>query len=235
MILRPNLKEKLIERFEIIPNPLQSYWVLGMHDQQYRDGRHYNIVDYAMHPYFRNFTIYDDYDMTIVATKEKIVFNYAVSPICFNQPRDQYVGMRAIVAGWGRLNDTTEIMGTQLQETKVRVKPPDQCIVEVARLVRFNTKSMICAHEKGTDSCNGDSGGPLFLETHPNRYEMIAVVSFGDGCARNFPGIYSKTSDPVTQKWIKEYIVMSNADICRDPAGKITDEFFDDAFEEFYT
>lgn len=125
-----------------------------MHDQRYKDGRHYTVEDYAMHPKFKNFTIYDDFDMTMVKTKEKIVFNYAVAPICFNRPKDQYIGLRAIVAGWGRLNDTVEIMGAQLQETKVRVKDPKQCDLEVSRLIRFNFRSMICAHEKGTDSCN---------------------------------------------------------------------------------
>lgn len=125
-----------------------------MHDQRYKDGIFYAIEDFAMHPLFNNFTIYDDYDLTILRTKERIIFNFAISPICFNLPRDRYVGQQAIVAGWGRLNDTVEIMGARLQETKVRVKPPEQCSVEAARLIKFNVNSMLCAHEKNTDSCN---------------------------------------------------------------------------------
>lgn len=60
-----------------------------------------------------------------------------------------------IISGWGRLSDTQNAkMGTLLQETRVRVKTHDECAVEVARLVRYNDEAMICAHEKGTDSCS---------------------------------------------------------------------------------
>lgn len=66
----------------------------------------------------------------------------------------------------------------------------------------------------------GDSGGPFFIETEPNRYEVFGVVSFGDGCAKKFPGIYGKITDPSTIRWIHNYIYQTRADICLDPAGE---------------
>lgn len=66
-------------------------------------------------------------------------------------------------------------------------------------------------------SLKGDSGGPLFTETEPNRYEVIGTVSFGDGCARAFPGVYGKVATSITLNWIHGYIKKSNAEICSDP------------------
>lgn len=66
-------------------------------------------------------------------------------------------------------------------------------------------------------SMQGDSGGPFFIETDPNRYEVFGVVSFGDGCARSFPGIYGRLSETNTLNWIKQFIRQWQGDVCRDP------------------
>ncbi|XP_070505844.1 transmembrane protease serine 12-like [Chironomus tepperi] len=43
-----------------------------------------------------------------------------------------------------------------------------------------------------------------------------SVVSWGEGCANNFPGIYAKVSDQGTLSWIKRVIESVNANKCRD-------------------
>lgn len=120
-------------------------------------------------------------------------------------------------------------------ETRVVIKSKEECQVMTKRLFKFQDDSMVCAYEQKTDACQGDSGGvswhqretfagfkktwfqPLFFETEANRFEILGVVSFGDGCAREFPGIYGKLSTPATLKWIKETIEKSNASVCNDP------------------
>jgi hypothetical protein len=57
---------------------------------------------------------------------------------------------------------------------------------------------------------------------------VFGVVSFGDGCAREFPGIYGKVASPSTLRWIKEYIIRTNSDICSDPAARYGASFFDE-------
>lgn len=118
----------------------------------------------------------------------------------------------------GRLNEAKDAeMSTLLQEARIRVRPNEECRVQTARLVRFNTDSMLCGYEFSKDACQGDSGGPFFIETDPNRYEVFGVVSFGDGCGRTFPGIYGRLSEPNTLHWIKTYINRWRGSTCIDP------------------
>lgn len=70
-----------------------------MHSQVKRDGRFYTIEDYQFHPNFINYTIYDDYDLTIVRLHGRIKFNLAIQPICFNDVHDNYFDLIATVAG----------------------------------------------------------------------------------------------------------------------------------------
>lgn len=50
--------------------------------------------------------------------------------------------------------------------------------------------SMLCAgfHNGGSDSCEGDSGGPLIVRNANGLLEQVGVVSFGKGCGE--PGHY---------------------------------------------
>lgn len=70
----------------------------------------------------------------------------------------------------------------------------------------------------GTDSCSGDSGGPLWkwVRTPDGKVShafMVGIVSRGEGCARNNkPGIYTRVK--VYLDWIK-FIVSKDGE-CRD-------------------
>lgn len=126
-----------------------------MHDQRIKDGVVYGVEHIMLHPKFTNYSVYDDYDIALVTVQGRIKFTRNIRPICLTTPHNNYIGMKLTVAGWGRLSDDINAaMGAVLQETRVRVKGPEECTIEVAKLVRYNDKSMICAHEKLTDACN---------------------------------------------------------------------------------
>jgi hypothetical protein len=51
---------------------------------------------------------------------------------------------------------------------------------------------------------------------------ISSVISFGEGCAREFPGVYAKLDEPETLCWVKNSII---GDVCDDPP--IRRRFFD--------
>ena len=69
----------------------------------------------------------------------------------------------------------------------------------------------ICAHAEGRDACGGDSGGPLLLWIHDNdddddpKVIQVGVVSWGEGCASELPGVYAKLSFGI-KLWMDNYI-----------------------------
>ena len=61
--------------------------------------------------------------------------------------------------------------------------------------------------EGGVDSCIGDSGGPLFVDTG-ERIEQVGVVSGGRDCAQPlFYGIYSSVA--AYRSWIGQYVELA--------------------------
>ena len=51
-----------------------------------------------------------------------------------------------------------------------------------------------CCKFTDQDSCNGDSGGPLFIrESSNDAWEQIGLVSFGSTrCGVGVPGVYTR-------------------------------------------
>jgi hypothetical protein len=68
-------------------------------------------------------------------------------------------------------------------------------------------ESVFCAGDGrgGADSCNGDSGGPIFAKGPAGEPIQIGVASWGDGCA--VPGTYGAyAAIPRFQQWIGKYV-----------------------------
>jgi len=57
--------------------------------------------------------------------------------------------------------------------------------------------SMMCARDTDADSCNGDSGGPLYDK---DNNVLVGLTSWGKGCANaNYPGVYSRIAHEVSR------------------------------------
>lgn len=114
-------------------------------------------------------------------------------------------GTEAIVSGFGRTAEDGE-PATTLQQVTVPIISDSGC---GAYADRFNPASQLCAGylEGGKDACNGDSGGPLSVAADLGVRRLVGVVSTGEGCARpDYPGIYTRVSDPVISARIQEEV-----------------------------
>ncbi|XP_068622390.1 trypsin-7-like [Battus philenor] len=153
-----------------------------------------------------------DNDIALLRLNERVPMSDAIKPICL--PTDKtnlYVGVKAVASGWGTLSEEGKVSCT-LQEVEVPVISNEEC-----RKTKYTpsmiTDNMMCAGYPKTgqkDSCQGDSGGPLVTDRkHDKRYELIGVVSWGNGCARvGYPGVYTRVTNYID--WIKE----NTADAC---------------------
>lgn len=104
------------------------------------------------------------------------------------------------VTGWGDQTPTLGLMSTnQLRYVDLRVVSDSQC---GQTNFGFHGPSGVCAEELAKDSCNGDSGGPLFYNGATR--VQIGIVSYGTSCALpKFPGVYSEVNNPDIRTFIQ--------------------------------
>ena len=123
-----------------------------MHEVAFNSGEPYKTADFVFHPQFKNGSLFDDYDMSIVTVDKPIIFSANVKTICLPSISDDFAGIKVIVAGWGKLSENG-VSADSLMETKVILKNQNECREMTRNLITFNPDSMICAYEYKTDAC----------------------------------------------------------------------------------
>uniref|UniRef100_A0A482ZC98 U31-Austrotoxin-Ht1a_1 n=1 Tax=Hickmania troglodytes TaxID=489260 RepID=A0A482ZC98_9ARAC len=129
-----------------------------------------------------------------------------VNNICLPKTTKEPRGS-AIVTGWGhekkggKDSDTLKAVKVPLVARKscndaYRTDPSDPDDIKL---------TMICAGHDAKDSCQNDSGGPLFQYDKNGIATIIGVVSHGTGCGHpKFPGVYTRVSSFIP--WIEDQI-----------------------------
>lgn len=149
-----------------------------------------------------------DNDIALVQLKDPVKMGPTVAPICLPETSSDYnpsEGDLGLISGWGRTENRTNVI--QLRGAKLPITSLEKCQqVKVENpKARSNdyvfTDNMICAGEKGVDSCEGDSGGAFALPV-PNvkdpKFYVAGLVSWGKKCGTY--GIYTKVKNYVD--WI---------------------------------
>ncbi|KAH1022856.1 venom protease [Dendroctonus ponderosae] len=138
-----------------------------------------------------------DNDIALLRLNDRVPITQHIKPVCLPKKKDEvYVGEVATAAGWGTLKEDGK-PSCVLQEVDVPVLSNEDC-----RKTNYSAKmisdNMLCAGYPKVgqkDSCQGDSGGPLVVQRDDKRYELIGIVSWGNGCARpGYPGVYTRVT-----------------------------------------
>ncbi|NOQ46846.1 MAG: trypsin-like serine protease, partial [Desulfobulbaceae bacterium] len=128
------------------------------------------------------------------------------------------VGKQATVVGWGLLEEGGDASDS-LQQVAVPIFSNDTCGALYGMSDISITGNMMCAGLHGKDSCQGDSGGGVFIQDSQDQDVLVGIVSFGVGCARpNFPGVYTRVSNYAA--WIVSVTGMDVARLVDVTAGR---------------
>lgn len=128
----------------------------------------------------------------------------SVKTVCLPPPRQSLQpGVTCEIAGYGKEKYGLWYKSQFLREAQVNLLSDEVCRHE-DYYGNMITDNMFCAGRPdwSQDACEGDSGGPLVCEVG-GRLFLFGVISWGDGCAREFrPGVYAKVTN--YNRWIEE-------------------------------
>lgn len=121
------------------------------------------------------------------------------------------------ILGWGSINpfgpddDTVEPSYPDiLQHSQIHLLANSQCLRPVGPYSSSEvTSQTLCGDTSegfsGSDSCIGDSGGPLFYIEDDGTVVVVGIVSSGIGCAhKDYPALYTKVAH--FSNWIPKAI-----------------------------
>lgn len=164
-------------------------------------------------------TTYDN-DIALIRMSSRVKLGPNVLPICLPEADGRFKeGQQSTVSGWGGTENKaeTKILDKScfLLYTAVGRYPQSVCedtpVLPIINKPMVFTENMFCAGGGGTDSCKGDSGGPLFLPmlgsgNKDNRgpYHLRGIVSWGSPCELgkdSKKGYYTKVENYLD--WIK--------------------------------
>ncbi|XP_034102949.1 serine protease snake [Drosophila albomicans] len=166
----------------------------------------FGIVNYVVHP------SYDDdedgaykHDIAIIELDKNATINEYVAPACL-PPSSGNDNLQLTAAGWGFTKNTGS-KSSHLRKVTLDRFDDDLCIsrldLEIDRRTQFCAGSI----NGNGDTCNGDSGGPIFVQ-HPN-YNclkiLLGVTSYGRICGKQgLPSVYTKVH--LYTEWIETIV-----------------------------
>ncbi|HEX6711983.1 MAG TPA: serine protease [Thermoleophilaceae bacterium] len=116
-------------------------------------------------------------------------------------------GKLQTIAGFGASSKDGSEMPDQMQYAQVPITTDDHCANAYGD-GSFDAKTMVCAGyaDGGTDTCEGDSGGPLLAPVRTG-FRLAGATSFGDGCAEaGKPGVYARLAEGPIREWLKSVV-----------------------------
>uniref|UniRef100_A0A182J6S1 Peptidase S1 domain-containing protein n=1 Tax=Anopheles atroparvus TaxID=41427 RepID=A0A182J6S1_ANOAO len=177
-----------------IPSVSRVQALVGDHD--YRNGLDtpysaiYSIEQIITHERYNEQN--RDNDIAILKTTTEMDFNRGVGPVCLPFAHNGPVSID--IAGWG----TTSFggpMSTVLRKTTLNVIPNGSCTAP------YVNADKLCTFAVGRDSCQYDSGGPLYSRGSQRMY-TVGIISYGSACAAATPSVSTRVTSHLS--WIRQ-------------------------------
>jgi trypsin len=133
-----------------------------------------------------------------------------------SDPPIWHAGVLATIAGFGTTSQSSSNPPAQMRYARVPIRTDAYCAKAYPSGLGgtqnngyFDGSTMLCAGypRGGTDTCAGDSGGPLLAPGTGGRLLLVAATSFGDGCAQaGHPGVYALLANGPIRTFIGRFV-----------------------------
>lgn len=164
------------------------------------------VREIIIHPRWNRSTITND--IALLRFDESVDLTTVGTPIGLpvNQPPSwPAAGTPAYISGWGRTAQgspaPSDLRGAAVQ---IMASPGDGCGWWGTS---YRASSMVCAGvpDGSKDTCSGDSGGPLAIETSGS-WLLAGITSWGlNQCGTpNYPGVYTRVTQFLS--WLQPYV-----------------------------
>ncbi|XP_055307788.1 serine protease persephone-like [Sitodiplosis mosellana] len=173
-------------------------------DDDDKEPDNYDIREIIRHPEYSEDT--KKHDIALIRVTRRIYFTSFVSPACLQTDvRDENADVKLIVTGWGYTDANQTSPSNVLRKAELTSMPWDECN---AKLLEFNreaseealrdglNRGQYCAYDPQgiSDSCYGDSGGPVQHFKNSRISTVLGVISFGFGCGKGLPSINTRVA-----------------------------------------
>jgi trypsin len=184
---------------------VEGQWTAKIHRHDLKksdaeeDGKTFNVVKIVLHPQYNATSSVNDIAIWKIDASEGKRTNVEIDDGTIGKETDTLL----TAIGWGH----TYFGGSgsnKLLEVRVPIFDIDNCAANHGNTI--DKEKQICAGypEGGKDTCQSDSGGPLFKYENGKQI-LVGITSFGRGCANpNTPSVYTRASNYV--QWIKQYL-----------------------------
>lgn len=158
---------------------------------------HY-ISSITFAPEFNFTTRYND--LALIELSDDINLDGISADIICLAKTDPAVGESLQIIGWGTATeDSVSNYNPALQEAVVLDECDSFCELFVQTPLEYDPETEFCASQNVVGFCNGDTGGPAFINNGTN-FIQYGVISHQSGCGTS-PGYYTKVG-PFRQ-WIQ--------------------------------
>ncbi|CAG5098699.1 Oidioi.mRNA.OKI2018_I69.XSR.g15898.t2.cds [Oikopleura dioica] len=197
---------------------LQSTTIFAGPTTNFTSAYEYRPIKVIPHPDFNETDLNNDISLVKVESVNlsELSNDFPLSPV-FPKTGDLLKQSSCYVAGYGHTSEEPHVIDGSLYFANLPLVDETTCKEHNSQIESFygtiEYENRVCAGEIGkTDSCTGDSGGPLICSTDNNEEFVVGVTSFGPMPCGTGYGVYAKVSQ--YSKWI-DSVVNIEEECCR--------------------